>query len=217
MEVNEQGYRFFTLHQEDGNVAHIDAHWERFQTQAPILPRQPFGLDFYGKGSSIELLFTTLPRHAAPEQRAAMQRRRTRLPVSVEAPSVGLISNSLRISRTSPEPPSPVPDVVARTINPEFPQSVRHRLPGRLGPRSAAVSTHRSRRRWWRRGRWRWRWSVPLRSEGRALPFRQRPAARDVGVARGASSRGFARSSGSRRAFRIPIIPCARRRGFGSS
>ena len=41
MEVNEQGYRFFTLHQEDGNVAHIDAKWERFQTQAPILPRQP--------------------------------------------------------------------------------------------------------------------------------------------------------------------------------
>ena len=120
MEVNEHGYRFFTLHQEDGNVAHIDAHWKRFQTQAPILPRQPFGLDFYGKGSSIELEFTTLPRHAAPEQRAAIQRRRTGLPVPIEAPSVGFISNSLRISRTSPEPPRPVPDSIARTVQPEF-------------------------------------------------------------------------------------------------
>ena len=120
MEVNEHGYHFFTLHQEDGNVAHIDAHWERFQTQAPILPRQPFGLDFYGKGSSIELLFTTLPRHAAPEQRAAIQRRRTRLPVSVEAPTAALISNSLRISSAPPAPAGPPPGSVARTINPEF-------------------------------------------------------------------------------------------------
>jgi hypothetical protein len=120
MEVIENGYHFFTLHQEDGNVAHIDAHWERFQTQAPILPRQPFGLDFYGKGSSIELEFTTLPRHAAPEQRAAMQRRRTRLPVPVDAPSAAFISNSLRISRTPPEQPTPVPDSIARVVNPDF-------------------------------------------------------------------------------------------------
>ena len=120
MEVLEHGYRFFTLHNEDGNVAHIDAHWERFQTQAPILPRQPFGLDFYGKGSSIELLFTTLPRRAAPERMAGMLRSRTRTPLPAVAPSVSLISNSIFISRTSPEPPPPAPPDTLARVNPVF-------------------------------------------------------------------------------------------------
>jgi hypothetical protein len=76
MEVNDHGYRFFTVHNEFGDTAQVNGHFQRFQTQAPILPNQSFALDFYGRGSSIELLVTTLPRRATPQQRVALQREK---------------------------------------------------------------------------------------------------------------------------------------------
>ncbi|MEO8061947.1 MAG: alkaline phosphatase family protein [Pseudomonadota bacterium] len=74
MEVTDQGYRFQTIHNRMGDVVQVMGRYERFQTQAPIRPNQPFTLDFYGKGFSIEMLVSTHPRRATPQQMAALKR-----------------------------------------------------------------------------------------------------------------------------------------------
>ncbi len=110
MEVNDHGYRFFTLHNEFGNTAQVNGHFERFQTQAPILPNQPFALDFYGRGSSIELLVTTLPRRATPQQRAALQRQKLGAGAATNglAPLSGAstLSNSVSVTHRADAPRS---------------------------------------------------------------------------------------------------------------
>lgn len=148
MEVNDQGYRFFTVHNELGNTAQVDGHFERFQTQAPILPNQPFALDFYGRGSSIELLVTTLPRRATPQQRAFLQRQKldrdasaSRLPPlsgaatvsnavsvthradaprSAEAIRAAALARARAAASSADRPEPSSPDVMAFRVGPEF-------------------------------------------------------------------------------------------------
>lgn len=107
MEVSDHGYRFVTIHNENGNTAEVMGRYERFQKQAPILPNQPFTLDFYGRGSSIEILVGTLPRRATPQQRAAAQRERTGGLSGDAASSASLLSTSVSVARRADAPRTP--------------------------------------------------------------------------------------------------------------
>lgn len=69
MEVLEHGFRFFTIHNADGNVAHVEGHYEREQTQAPIRRTQKFEMDFFGRGAGM-----VLGVHAPPRRHPRMAR-----------------------------------------------------------------------------------------------------------------------------------------------
>jgi hypothetical protein len=75
MQLTDRGYRFSTVHNVDGNLAHVDGRYRRFQTQAPIRRNQPFELEFYGRGAGLTLTVTAVPRRAEPAVMAAARRR----------------------------------------------------------------------------------------------------------------------------------------------
>ena len=74
MEIVDRGYRFKTIHNEDGNIAHVLGIFERFQKQAPIRRNQDYSLDFYGKGAGIRLGVMAYPRRSVPATIAAARR-----------------------------------------------------------------------------------------------------------------------------------------------
>jgi prepilin-type processing-associated H-X9-DG protein len=126
VEILEPGYRFATVHNEAGNVAHVDGHYERFQTQAPIQSRQRYELEFYGNGAGIELGVTSIPRRAVPAAMAAARRAEMSRPDAVTstiidsaAPATATLARTARpdLSNT-PTPTSPL--VSAMTVGPEF-------------------------------------------------------------------------------------------------
>ncbi len=118
MEILDRGYRFHTLHNEDGNVAHVDGFYERFQEEAPIKRNQDFELEFYGKGAGIRLGVMAKPRRAEPSTMATTRRAQvSRAVANVRAASATLASTS---PTTGTPSGSGAPSVVMRTINPDF-------------------------------------------------------------------------------------------------
>lgn len=118
MEITDRGYRFLTLPDEDGNIAHVTGFFERFQKQAPIRRNQDFELDFYGKGAGIRLGARTPARYAVPATTAAARRARIASALAnVSAASETLAS--LASSSSSPFSPGQ-PSVVVRIVQPEF-------------------------------------------------------------------------------------------------
>ena len=118
MEILDRGYRFHTLHNEAGNIAHVDGFFERFQEQASIKRNQDYELEFYGKGAGIRLGVTAMPRRAVPTSMAAARRARvSRALADVSAATATLAS----MSPSNPGAPSGgTPSVVMRAINPDF-------------------------------------------------------------------------------------------------
>jgi hypothetical protein len=41
MRITDRGYTFTTIHNEDGDIAHVDGQYRRYQTQAPVQRNQP--------------------------------------------------------------------------------------------------------------------------------------------------------------------------------
>ncbi len=118
MEIIDRGYRFFTMHNPDRNVAHVTSLFERFQKQAPIRRNQDFELDFYGKGTGIRLGAATPARFAVPATMAAA--RRTRIASALaEVRAASDTLASLAPPSTSSSSPGQ-PSVVVRTVQPEF-------------------------------------------------------------------------------------------------
>ena len=132
MEVLEHGFRFFTIHNADGNVAHVEGHYEREQTQAPIRRTQKFEMDFFGRGAGMVLGVRAPPRRAAPQAMAAVRRERAlarpRAEVVSRAPtgagaSLAPAAPATRVASlttTGPETPTTPPGTLALTVGPEF-------------------------------------------------------------------------------------------------
>lgn len=109
MEVTDHGYRFATVHNRTGDTVKVMGRWERFQKQAPIRPNQPFTLDFYGAGWSIELLVTTNPRRATPQQMVAMKRAGLSGAANASGALLSadsLTANSVSVAHHADTPPS---------------------------------------------------------------------------------------------------------------
>jgi len=118
MEILDRGYRFHTIHNEDGNIAHVVGFFERFQEQAPIRRSQDFELEFYGKGAGLRLGVTAAPRRGVPASMAAARRTRvSRAMATVAAARASLAS--LKPSSTAPPSATP-PSVMVRTVQPDF-------------------------------------------------------------------------------------------------
>ena len=138
MEILDRGFSFKTVHDADGNVAHVQAHYRRFQTQAPIRRTQKFELDFFGRGSSIELGVTALPRRAAPEALIAARRESNRAALTAvpatsvltpAPPAEALTAATSVLARTAATPadaapatttPATAARTVRSTVQPDF-------------------------------------------------------------------------------------------------
>lgn len=125
MDIVDRGYRFHTIHNPDGNIAHVEGHYARFQEQAPIRSRQDYELDFYGKGGTIVLGVTALPRRAAPATMAALRRA---TPNARRSRATDLTNNTLDTNPSSPRlataplsaSPTSVPSIMALNVRPGF-------------------------------------------------------------------------------------------------
>ena len=80
MQITDRGYSFATIHNADGDIAHVEGRYQRYQTQAPIRRNQPFELEFYGRGAGLTIGVTAIPRRAVPAVMAAARRRITTSP-----------------------------------------------------------------------------------------------------------------------------------------
>lgn len=122
MEIKENGYTFRTKHNEDGNIAHVDGYYARFQQQAPIRSNQDFELDFYGLGASIVLGVTALPRRATPATLAAIQRRNPGTPqgTATTTNATQLVSLPTNPSLPTSPPSNSSPSTVTLTVDPGF-------------------------------------------------------------------------------------------------
>lgn len=118
MEILDRGYSFNTVHNEDGNVAHVVGHYRRFQTEAPIERLQDFELAFYGRGAGLELGVTAIPRRAAPAAMAAVRRSSSERAQRPPVPGV----STLPAMSTAPGSPSPAstPSMMSYTVGPQF-------------------------------------------------------------------------------------------------
>jgi phospholipase C len=119
MQITDRGYRFSTVHNEDGNVAHVQGRYRRFQTQSPIRRNQPYELEFYGRGAGLTLGVTAVPRRAEPAVAAAARRRITANPRRSAANRASLTSSGLTPSDLSGSRPRS-PSTMAFTVGPDF-------------------------------------------------------------------------------------------------
>ncbi|OAN36766.1 hypothetical protein A4X20_06110 [Mycolicibacterium iranicum] len=117
MEILDRGYRFYTRHNDAGNVANVEAFFERFQEQAPIKRNQPFELEFYGKGAGIRLGVTAMPRRQPPEMMAADRRERVSRAIADVREAGAVLESIVPSAGTGGGRP---PTVVMRAVNPDF-------------------------------------------------------------------------------------------------
>jgi Phosphoesterase family len=117
MEILDRGYRFYTRHNDAGNVANVEAFFERFQEQAPIKRNQPFELEFYGKGAGIRLGVTAMPRRKPPTTMAAERRERVSRAIA-DVREAGAVLESIVPSAATGG--GGAPTVVMRAVNPDF-------------------------------------------------------------------------------------------------
>jgi phospholipase C len=117
MDIRDNGYRFWTIHNADGDVAHVEGNYTRWQKEAPIRRNQDFELEFYGMGSSIVLGVTAWPRRAVPATMAAIRRSRPSSQGATVANAATL--TSLSAISSSPTPPTS-PSVMPLTVAPDF-------------------------------------------------------------------------------------------------
>lgn len=104
MNITDRGYSFATIHDEDGNIAHVRGVYRRFQTQAPIRANQPYELEFYGRGAGLTIGVTAIPRRAAPATMAALRRSSLSNPPDASpANRAALGDRALRADRAAAE------------------------------------------------------------------------------------------------------------------
>lgn len=125
MRITDRGYSFATIHNEDGNTAHVEGQYRRFQTQAPIRRNQPYELEFYGRGAGLTVGVTAIPRRAAPAVMAAARRR---IPSSPRRAAVDRVARTpFGLDPGTPPEAEPGPPTARTfTVGPEFDDPFEH-------------------------------------------------------------------------------------------